>query len=131
MTLEDMRTGQDMKDLQTAANIFMEYVPKENWREINRKRNKHYGFYSFENAKKMLNEYKDEEGAAAQLNETIKLDSEIVYENLDFLAIASKIVPAHRPSCLDNSLLKTFIMCINSRISNNALEMFRDLGEKA
>ena len=85
MTGGDMRTGRDMRDLRESAEIFTEYLPKEKRKEVALKRNLHYGSYSFENAKKMLNEFKDEEGAAAQLSETIKLNPEIVFNNLDFL----------------------------------------------
>ena len=85
MTGGDMRTGRDMRDLRESASVFTEYLPKEKRKEVTLKRNEHYAAYSFENAKKMLIEFKDEEGAAAQLSETIKLDPEIVFDNLDFL----------------------------------------------
>jgi glycosyltransferase involved in cell wall biosynthesis len=85
MTLTDMRTGQDMRFLREAAEIFTQYLPKEKRKEVTLKRNKHYAVYSFDNAKRMFKEFNDEEGAAAQLSETIKLDSEFVFKNLDFL----------------------------------------------
>ncbi|MBS1550496.1 MAG: glycosyltransferase, partial [Bacteroidetes bacterium] len=85
MTLTDMRTGQDMRFLREAADIFTQYLPEDKREEVTLFRNKHYSVYSFNNAKRMYEEFKDEEGAAAQLSETIKLDPEIVYSNLNFL----------------------------------------------
>jgi len=85
MTRKDMRTGQDMRDLMESARIFTAYLPKEKQKEVTLFRNKHYATYSFSNAKRMYEEFNDEEGAAAQLSETIKLNSEIVYANIDFL----------------------------------------------
>ncbi|HMS65779.1 MAG TPA: glycosyltransferase, partial [Ignavibacteria bacterium] len=85
MTLTDMRTGQDMRFLREAAEIFTEYLPPEKRDKVTLFRNKHYAVYSLNNAKRMYEEFKDEEGAAAQLSETILLDSGLVYKHLDFL----------------------------------------------
>ncbi len=86
MTLTDMRSGQDMRFLREAADIFTQYVPEEKREEVTLFRNKHYAVYSFNNAKRMFEEFNDEEGAAAQLSETIILDSELVHQNIDFLS---------------------------------------------
>ncbi|MEP7147056.1 MAG: glycosyltransferase, partial [bacterium] len=86
MTLTDMRTGQDMRFLREAACIFTQYLPEDKREEVTLFRQKHYAVYSFNNAKRMYEEFNDEEGAAAQLSETIILNSEVVYENLDFLS---------------------------------------------
>jgi GT2 family glycosyltransferase len=71
MTLTDMRSGQDMRFLREAADIFTQYLPEEKRKEVSLFRNKHYAVYSLNNAKRMYDEFKDEEGAAAQLSETI------------------------------------------------------------
>jgi len=86
MTLNDMRTGQDMRFLREAADIFTKYLPEEKQDEVTKKRNTHYGNYSFENAKKLFKQYDDEQGAAAQLTETIILDSNKVFSNLDLIS---------------------------------------------
>ncbi|MDQ3019869.1 MAG: glycosyltransferase [Bacteroidota bacterium] len=86
MTLTDMRTGQDMRFLREAADIFTQYLPEEKRDEVTLFRNKHYAVYSFNNAKRMYQEFNDEEGAASQLSETIILNSELIYSNLDFLS---------------------------------------------
>ncbi|MDQ3194011.1 MAG: glycosyltransferase, partial [Bacteroidota bacterium] len=86
MTLTDMRSGQDMRFLREAACIFTQYLPEDKREEVTLFRQKHYAVYSFNNAKRMYEEFNDEEGAAAQLSETIILNSEVVYENLDFLS---------------------------------------------
>ena len=86
MTLKDIRTGQDMRHMREAAEIFTQYLPEEKREEVTLSRNKHYAAYSLENAKKLYEEFNDEEGAAAQLSETILLSSEFVYENIDFLS---------------------------------------------
>ncbi len=86
MTLTDMRSGQDMRFMREAADIFTQYVPEELRDEVTRKRNVHYGNYSFENAKKLFKQNNDEVGAAAQLSETIILDSNRVYANLDLVS---------------------------------------------
>lgn len=86
MTLTDMRSGQDMRFLREAADIFTKYLPEEKQDEVSKKRNVHYGNYSFENAKKLFKQYDDEQGAAAQLSETIILDSNRVYSNLDLIS---------------------------------------------
>ncbi|MBK9226764.1 MAG: glycosyltransferase [Ignavibacteria bacterium] len=86
MTLNDMRTGQDMRFLREAADIFTKYLPEEKREEVSKKRNVHYGNYSFENAKKLFKQYDDEQGAAAQLTETIILDSNKVFSNLDLIS---------------------------------------------
>lgn len=80
-----MRTGQDMRFLREAADIFTQYLPEDKREEVSLFRRKHYSVYSFNNAKRMYEEFNDEEGAAAQLSETIILNSETVFENLDFL----------------------------------------------
>lgn len=85
MTLKDMRSGQDMRYMREAISIFNEYVPKEKRAEVNLYRRKYYGDYSFRNAKRLLDEFKDEEGAAAQLSETIKIDPELLFSKKDFL----------------------------------------------
>lgn len=85
MTLTDMRTGQDMRFLREAADIFTQYLPEDKREEVSLFRRKHYSVYSFNNAKRMYEEFNDEEGAAAQLSETIILNSETVFENLEFL----------------------------------------------
>ncbi len=85
MTLTDMRTGQDMRFLREAADIFTKYLPEDKQVEVTKKRNIHYGNYSFENAKRLYEKYNDEQGAAAQFSETIVLDSNKVYSNLDII----------------------------------------------
>lgn len=95
MTLKDMRSGQDMRFMTESIHIFSKYVKQEDRKEVNLKRRKYYGNYSFKNAKRLLEEFNDDEGAAAQLSETIKIDSELVYENLDFLlSLNSKVESA-------------------------------------
>ncbi|HMS35129.1 MAG TPA: glycosyltransferase [Ignavibacteria bacterium] len=86
MTGNDKRTGKDIKDLREAADIFTKYLPEKKREEVSLIRNRHYSVYSFNNAKSMYEEFNDEEGAAAQLNETILLNSGTVYENIDFLS---------------------------------------------
>ncbi len=86
MTLNDMRTGQDMRFLREAADIFTRYLPEDKQEEVTKKRNVHYGNYSFENAKKLFKQYDDEQGAAAQLTETIILDSNKVFSNLELIS---------------------------------------------
>ncbi len=86
MTLTDMRSGQDMRFLREAADIFTQYLPEDKREEVTAFRNKHYSVYSFNNAKRMYEEFNDEEGASAQLSETIKLNSETVFENIDFIS---------------------------------------------
>lgn len=86
MTLREMRTGLDMRDMMEASEIFDNYVPKDKREQVKLFRRKHYGKYSLENARRLFTEFKDEEGAAAQLTETIRLDSETVFENSDLLS---------------------------------------------
>ncbi|MEO8209859.1 MAG: glycosyltransferase, partial [bacterium] len=86
MTLKDMRSGQDMRYMREAIKIFNEYLPEEKRNEVSLFRRKYYAGYSFNNAKRLLNEFNDEEGAAAQLSETIKIDPEFIYENINFLS---------------------------------------------
>lgn len=81
MTLKDMRSGEDMRAMREAISIFRQYVPKDKRKETDLFRNIHYGEYSFRNGYKLLMEHKDEEGAAAQWNETIMFDPEVVFEN--------------------------------------------------
>lgn len=85
MTLKDMRSGQDMRYMREAISIFNEYIPKEKREETDLFRRRYYGEYSFKNAKRLLEEFQDKEGAAAQLNETIKIDPELIYGNINFL----------------------------------------------
>ena len=85
MTLTDMRSGQDMRFLKEAADVFTQYLPEEKREEVTEIRNKHYSVYSMGNARRMFEEFKDEEGAAAQLSETILLNSETVFDNRDLL----------------------------------------------
>ena len=85
MSSRNMRTGKDMKDLMEAVNIFNAYLPEEYKEQIKLKTRKYYADYSFKNVKKLMYEYKDEEGAASQLSETINLDPELIYENVKFL----------------------------------------------
>ncbi len=85
MTLTDMRSGQDMRFLKEAADVFTQYLPEEKRDEVTQIRNKHYSVYSMGNARRMFEEFGDEEGAAAQLSETILLNSETVFENIDLL----------------------------------------------
>lgn len=86
MSSRNMRTGKDMKDLQLALDIFNEYLPEEKRKEVKLFSRKHYAQYSFRNAKRLLTELNDEEGASAQLSETIKLNSELIYSNLNFIS---------------------------------------------
>lgn len=106
MTLKDMRSGQDMRFMREAINIFNEYVPKERRKEVNLFRRKYYGNYSLKNAKRLLEEFNDEEGAAAQLSETIKIDSELIYENINFLS--SFKIP------IDSAGVSVIICCNNN-----------------
>jgi glycosyltransferase involved in cell wall biosynthesis len=85
MTLKDMRTGQDMRYMRESIKIFNEYLPKEKREEVGLFRRKYYGVYSFKNAKRLLEEFNDKEGAAAQISETIKIDPELIFDNLKFL----------------------------------------------
>ena len=85
MTLKDMRSGQDMRYMREAIAIFNEYLPKEKREETDLFRRRYYGDYSFKNAKRLLEEFEDKEGAAAQLSETIKIDPELIYGNIKFI----------------------------------------------
>ena len=122
MTLTDMRTGQDMRFLREAADIFTKYLPFEKRDEVTLFRNKHYAVYSFNNAKRMYEEFNDEEGAAAQLSETIKLDSEIVYNNLDLIKDFKIPIESAGVSVLiftnndEATIEKTLLQLINQRV---------------
>jgi len=85
MTLNDMRTGQDMRFLREAVDIFNKYLPKEKQKEVKEFTRKYYAGYSFRNAMMLLNEQKDEKGAAEQISETLMLDSSHVYNNIDVI----------------------------------------------
>jgi len=85
MTLTDMQSGQDMRFLREAAEIFTQYVPEDKREEVTQKRNAYYGNYSFENAKKLYDKFEDKRIAAAQLTETIQLDPQLVLANTLFL----------------------------------------------
>lgn len=85
MTLNDMRTGQDMRFLTEAVDIFNQYLPKEKRKEVKKFTKKYYAGYSFRNSMMLLDEQSDEKGAAEQLTETIRLNSGFVYENLNAL----------------------------------------------
>lgn len=85
MTLNDMRTGQDMRFLREAAEIFTKYLPEDKREEVTETRNRHYGRYSFGNVEKLKNQYNDEKSAAAQLTETMKLYPQLVLKNREFL----------------------------------------------
>ena len=85
MSSKNMRTGKDMRDLKEAVDIFIEYLPEDKRNEVKLKALNHYADYSFGNAAKFHAEFKDDEAAAAQLNESVKLDSEYVYKHVDFL----------------------------------------------
>lgn len=85
MSLIDMRTGQDMRFLREAVDIFNKYLPEEKRKEVKLFTRKYYAGYSFKNAMMLLNEQNDEKGAAEQISETIMLDSNHVYKNIDTL----------------------------------------------
>lgn len=85
MTLNDMRTGQDMRFLREAVDIFNKYLPEEKRKGVKLFTRKYYAGYSFKNAMMLLNEQNDEKGAAEQISETIMLDSGHVYKNIDTL----------------------------------------------
>jgi len=85
MTLKDMRSGQDMRFMREAINVFNEYLPEEKREDVDFYRRKYYGDYSFKNAKRLLEEFNDKKGAAAQLSETIKIDSELIFNNANYL----------------------------------------------
>ncbi len=86
MSSKNMRTGKDMRDLQQAINMFNEYLPEDKRKEVKLFSRKHYADYSFRNARRLLNELNDEEGASAQISEAIKLNSELVYSKIDFIS---------------------------------------------
>lgn len=94
MTLKDMRTGQDMRFLRESAAIFNEYLPEQFQDEVKTYRQRYYGNFSFKNTKMLIEEHKDEEGAAAQISETIQLYPELVLENAGFLETLKNPVPA-------------------------------------
>ncbi|MEO7356299.1 MAG: glycosyltransferase, partial [Ignavibacteria bacterium] len=125
MTLTDMRSGQDMRFLREAADIFTQYLPEEKRKEVTLFRNKHYAAYSLSNAKRMFEEFNDEEGAVAQLSETIKLNSEIVYENLDFLEKLTKPIEQAGVSVVVNCQNNKDLIDITLRsLSNQKVSKF-------
>ena len=104
MTLKDMRTGQDMRFLRESAEIFNEYLPEELQREVKTTRQKYYGKFSLKNAKMLIEEHDDVEGAAAQLTETIQLDPELVLSESSFLEQFSVPVPGTGVSVIVSTL---------------------------
>lgn len=86
MTGKDMKSGKDMRDLREAISIFSQYIPAEKRIDVRNVTRKHYSNYSFENAKKLKEQFNDEASSAAQLSEAIRLNSGIVSANQEFIS---------------------------------------------
>lgn len=85
MTSTDKRTGLDIRSLKRMIDIFNDYLPADIRKESKKTTEEYYADYSLKNAVKMLEVFDDEEGAAAQLSETIRLDPVLVSKNRKIL----------------------------------------------
>jgi len=92
MTSNLSRTGKNIRDLQKIINLLSKYVPENKKELIKISGEKHFAEYAFNVAKSLMDEGYDKDAASAQLNEAIKMDPEIIENNLNVYLELNKLI---------------------------------------